>query len=444
MPDGMLYADRPMVHKGYLLANRISITTEPVYYWRKRGSNIVNKSITQLKTSLDNFLDRMESINYQINYFKQLADETMLNEFLHRNIDRLFFPIVQIRFDKVFRDIYLKETRRILSLIKDVHDNKLGITKNLYIKFILEENEDALLYLLTYPLKGKVKVSEGAYFWQTQFETHERFQVPLNFFELKEFNADMVKIAKAEVNVGKLAFHNVSIVPIKKISKVTLLIAERKDGPIIYRKAMTKGKLGYSIEILDKDIQKKFCLGSYDIYIGFWSDGEFIRYRVKKSMIKTYIIDATKSNRYYFTENDLMSWHNVKDKGIEFQALEDRLVVKFKSETKYPYEKFMLIDRRAKTQIDFYYRDGRHELPYSQFGDFTLKHFDVYVQLGREKLRIHKKWLRTKLVNKIFQNNGKIIELYITPKGNLAITSYTKLVRLMTNMKKQFRKIFSA
>lgn len=37
MPPGMLYADRPMVHKAFLYANKISIITDIVYLWRKRG-----------------------------------------------------------------------------------------------------------------------------------------------------------------------------------------------------------------------------------------------------------------------------------------------------------------------------------------------------------------------------------------------------------------------
>ncbi|MDY0409352.1 glycosyltransferase family 2 protein [Paracerasibacillus soli] len=66
MPDGMLYADRPMVHRAYIYARKISILDDVVYYWRKRGKEAQHKSITQLQNSLSNYADRLESIKYQI------------------------------------------------------------------------------------------------------------------------------------------------------------------------------------------------------------------------------------------------------------------------------------------------------------------------------------------------------------------------------------------
>ena len=87
MPPGMLYADRPMVHKAYLFSKKISIITDVVYLWRKRGEEAQEKSISQQSADVNNFLDRMESIEYQINYFNKFATKEVKNEFLKRVID---------------------------------------------------------------------------------------------------------------------------------------------------------------------------------------------------------------------------------------------------------------------------------------------------------------------------------------------------------------------
>ncbi|WP_252200256.1 glycosyltransferase [Bacillus mycoides] len=129
MPPGMLYADRPMVHKAFLHAKRIAIITDVVYLWRKRGNNVVQKSITQMNSNINNFKDRMESCNYQINYFDDFGDQKLTNEFLKRNIDRFFFPISGIVESEEFRDIYFNEVGAILSRISDVYNTDLGVKK---------------------------------------------------------------------------------------------------------------------------------------------------------------------------------------------------------------------------------------------------------------------------------------------------------------------------
>jgi len=112
MPPGMLYADRPMVHKAFLYAKKISIITDVVYLWRKRGEEATQKSITQLNGDLRNFQDRIESLKYQLEYFENYGDKELLNEFLKRNIERLFFPIKNIVWDKKFRHVFYKEINR--------------------------------------------------------------------------------------------------------------------------------------------------------------------------------------------------------------------------------------------------------------------------------------------------------------------------------------------
>ena len=162
MPPGMLYADRPMVHKAFLYAKQIEIIPDTVYYWRKRESTSNQKSITQMKNEVNNLKDRMESLYHQINYFNEFGNEKLKREFLKRNVERLFFPINGILESTEFKSVYLSEVKSIFQMIDDIYENDLGIVRNLYIYMILNDMPNELIYFLREKPSGPILEENGA------------------------------------------------------------------------------------------------------------------------------------------------------------------------------------------------------------------------------------------------------------------------------------------
>ena len=165
MPPGMLYADRPMVHKAFLYAKKIAIIKDVVYLCRKREADADAKSITQFSTDIKNFQDRIDSVNYQINYFNDFNDPALKNEFLKRVIDRLLFPISGILVDEDFKETFIRELKPILQDITNVYDNDLGIIKNIYIFLLLNDLTDALVQFLETEKEGPIIEDCGKYYW---------------------------------------------------------------------------------------------------------------------------------------------------------------------------------------------------------------------------------------------------------------------------------------
>lgn len=69
-PENMCYEDIPLTIPAHFLANAIDVVEDPVYYWRIRDGG--DRSITQKRTDIENFKDRLKALN-------------MLDSFLNRH-----------------------------------------------------------------------------------------------------------------------------------------------------------------------------------------------------------------------------------------------------------------------------------------------------------------------------------------------------------------------
>ena len=199
MPEGYLYADRPMVHKAYLYADRISIICDNVYIWRRRNIE-ESRSITQQKTDLDNFQDRMSSLFFQVEYFKCQDFEKYKNDFDTANLERVLFPIKGIVTDKVFREEYLRLAKEYFLQVKDIYNNDLGVQQNLYIYMILNDLREELMYLLAARHSGKIIDREGVFYWALPFFDNKQLSIPLELYRIKKLIPLFLKISEYEFN----------------------------------------------------------------------------------------------------------------------------------------------------------------------------------------------------------------------------------------------------
>lgn len=270
MPPGMLYADRPMVHKAFLFADKISIITDVVYLWRKREANTSNQSITQQKYDINNLKDRIESLNYQIDYFEEYSNDDLLTTFLKSNIDRLFFPIKGILNSIEFREYYLSELSKLFSRIKDIYNNDLGITKNIYVFLIINKKVKELIEFVQMDNKGPIIQDKDKFYWALPYFRDERIGIPDSFFEVKELFESAIKIEEIKITNSILNFTKLVIPDSFKIIKVYLQLQSRINiGDTINYEFVNNGSNNYSLNINLDELHK---VNLYDIYLVFYQD----------------------------------------------------------------------------------------------------------------------------------------------------------------------------
>ncbi|PEK04073.1 glycosyltransferase [Bacillus wiedmannii] len=439
MPPGMLYADRPMVHKSFLHAKRIAIITDVVYLWRKRGNNVAQKSITQMNSDINNFKDRMESCNYQINYFDDFGDKKLTNEFLKRNIDRFFFPISGIVESEEFRDIYFNEVGAILSRISDVYNNDLGVKKNIYIYMILNNLKVELKYYLTTNLNGKIIGEKGKYYWALPYFRNKSLNIPDYLFQIKDLLEDFIKIDSFYINNNVINFEKIRIPLSLKVDQAKLVVQSRFN--INDYKTYELNHQGYNNFDVTVALDNYDLVNLYDVYIVFEYNNKEVKYRISRKMFTNQELeDFSDSDKAYihFTENDKLSLRVTNFKVLNFDA--DQFGMSLNSNnTLNDSLQFYLRDRRTKESI-FLQRNELNNY-YIRWEHFLEKYttYDLYFDMFDQKHRLdtHTVLNFKPLVLKI---DGYYIELYVTKKGNISMKTYTSISKISSRIKKILKK----
>lgn len=423
MPPGMLYADRPMVHKAYLHANKIAIIEDIVYIWRKRG-NISNKSITQLRNDIDNLKDRIESLRYQIKYFKEFGNESLMKDFLKTNIERLLFPIKGIIDNREFRDLYLEEMKDILGHIDNVYDNDLGIIKNLYLYMISNDLREELIYYLATNPTGKIIYEDGNYYWSLPFFRNKSIVIPDDLFKIKVLLKGLIKINDISLKNKRLKINDIKI-PTSLIDNAKVVFQSRlhSNNNLEY-KLKAKERNTYNLDIKLSDIKNTDI---YDIYLVCDCNKIEYKFRISKKMIniQNKNLKNKKSHILYFTKNEQLSLKCINFNILKFEGDGEKLIIKTDGKARYTNLSFYLKDRSSKEKIHLKKSENNtYEINWDHFLDNN---------------RIYD--LNYKVLNKSYRLSAKIIpdfkpiklsvkdiscKMYKTIKGNISIDTTTK------------------
>ena len=432
MPPGMLYADRPMVHKAFLFAQKISIITDVVYLWRKRDENAAAKSITQLKYDINNFMDRISSLEYQIRYFEQYADDSLKSEFLKRNIDRLLFPIKGIVENGKFREVYLREVKNILTKINNVYDNDLGVIKNIYLYMILNDLRDELIYYLTNEPKGEIIQEGQKFYWNLPFFRHGYVKIPDDMFEIKVLVDSLVNIKAILVEDHCIKLQGVSVPKNFSPDKVKVVFQPRRvEGePIVYE--LERGPKGsYNIQICLNDFNEN---NIYDVYLVFSLQSKEYKFRISSKMLRNFNKQVL-NQKYtlYITNKGNLSFQIANFNNM-FRIHFDIDKLQIETECESDPVIFYLKDRVSKEIIVLKKRNiGMHEISWKYFLD-RHRFYDLYFRLFNQSFRLNVDATKG-FSNEVLKTNNLYINIYKTKEGNISIKSYTYLVKLLSKFK---------
>lgn len=109
-PENILYEDIPVMIPAYFLSRSTSILNDVVYYWRVREGD--DKSISQRRTELQNFTDRMKVIGMVDAFYDQFVDDPILlqeKDFRILSLDLIIFINQIDKVDERYKEILVEE-----------------------------------------------------------------------------------------------------------------------------------------------------------------------------------------------------------------------------------------------------------------------------------------------------------------------------------------------
>lgn len=422
MPPGMLYADRPMVHKAFLHAKKIVIITDIVYLWRKREETSKIKSITQLKTDLKNFKDRIESIDYQIQYFNKFGNKLLTTEFLKRNVDRLFFPIKGILNSEEFKETYLRETKRILTLVKNVYDNDLGITKNLYIYMILNNLTEELEFYLKKNPDGEIIFENGDHYWALPFFRDKNVKIPDDLFKITTLLPQFILIEGIRLSSDSIYIDKLSTVKKFKVSKAILQFQSRTKIDRKHSCELSKNKDNtFSGDFPVKEVSTSDI---YDVYLILDHDEKEYKFRVTRRNLPhcpdEKILGTVNEFILYFTNKGNLSLVGTHLDIVSFEINYNGIFINTKEAKN--NVKFFVRNRITKEKVLFQQaHDSSFKLYWKHFLDKNAT-YDLYYQTPAKTFRVNSKHIG-KIEPKFLTVKKNYLYLYLTDNGNFSIVS---------------------
>ncbi|WP_312909861.1 glycosyltransferase family 2 protein [Stutzerimonas nitrititolerans] len=169
MVPGLLYADRPFVHKAYFLSQKTVICTELVYLWRVRsGCSLV--SISQNNVNNDNFIDRIRSMMIEWEDCSEIPDAAYYRERVAvANAQRALHVVPSIVASPSFRKVFVEGMQKLLSLYGNLDFKALGVRRQLYLRLLRLGEIEGLCYLLGLPVQGQMVELDGNCYWKQPF-----------------------------------------------------------------------------------------------------------------------------------------------------------------------------------------------------------------------------------------------------------------------------------
>ena len=170
MVPGLLYADRPFVHRAYWYSRRTAIIPDLVYHWRVRPEGS-SSSISQNLRQADNFADRIRSMVIEWNDFAAIPEaDAYRRKIAVANLQRCLHAAPGIIGSPSFRQAFLAGMQQLLALYGDLDWRALGPRRGLCLELIRRGEVEALCFLLGMTQeRGWIAEIDGRCYWKQPF-----------------------------------------------------------------------------------------------------------------------------------------------------------------------------------------------------------------------------------------------------------------------------------
>lgn len=207
-PEGILYEDIPVTIPAHFLSKSTSVLTDVIYYWRERDG--ITKSITQERTDITNFTDRLFGLKVVDKFMEErdLPEECKYYKYFKwLDLDFKLYINKLDQVDEDYKKIFIKTVNEYLQTIpKKIFDDLRAIDRMKY-HCIEKEDLETLIQIIKYEKNDmkylKVTYKDGKYHGEFPFPN-----LPQELFEMtREFN-----LAKPFRKVEKVRYKNESLI----------------------------------------------------------------------------------------------------------------------------------------------------------------------------------------------------------------------------------------
>lgn len=242
-PEGVVWEDLQLITKAHVLAKAVDVIPEPIYYWRERGKGAL--SITQSRTSIKNFRDRITALTAIDDFLRQHKPDRLVAEHQYKSLLNdlwLYVPDLgrtSAGYQAEFMDLtskYLAQVERgVLRKLPSTHK----LAYHLITRHMLPELLEYVGYLNAQPVKTVQVVREhGRVRADLPFRKRRELGIPASVYSTQMRELDpMVKVEGIGWERGKLVITGCAYVPSIDIRK------RRHTSKIVLLRPRTKGRL---------------------------------------------------------------------------------------------------------------------------------------------------------------------------------------------------------
>jgi CDP-glycerol glycerophosphotransferase len=242
-PEGVVWEDLQLITKAHVLARAVDIIPEPIYYWRERGKGAL--SITQSRTSIKNFRDRITALLAIDEFLRQHKPDRLVAEHQYKSLFNdlwLYVPDLG-RTSAEYQAEFLELTGSYLAQVEEGVLRKLPSTHKLAYHLIARKMLPELLeyvgYLNAQPVKTVQVVREhGRIRADLPFRKRRDLDIPASVYATQMRELDpAIKVESITWEDGKLVIAGCAYVPSVDIRK------RRHTSKIVVLRPLTKGRL---------------------------------------------------------------------------------------------------------------------------------------------------------------------------------------------------------
>jgi len=242
-PEGVVWEDLQLITKAHVLARAVDIIPEPIYYWRERGKGAL--SITQSRTSIKNFRDRITALTAIDDFLRQHKPARLVAEHQHKSLlNDLWLYVPDLgrtspEYQAEFIDLtsaYLAQVERgVLRKLPSTHK----LAYHLIARRMLPELLEYVGYLNAQPVKTVQVVREhGRVRADLPFRKRRDLGIPASVYATQPRELDpMVKVEGIGWEHGNLVISGFAYVPSIDIRK------RRHTSKIVLLRPLTRGRL---------------------------------------------------------------------------------------------------------------------------------------------------------------------------------------------------------
>ena len=426
--DIKVYADRKFTHTVYTYAKKISIITDCVYLWRKRGEAF-DTSLSMKRREAWNYIDRIDSFELDLDWF------TSFNKnYFKILMRRVVIPITGILESEEFKQVFFERAYKILSeqarKLDDIYDNDLEILLNLYIYLILNNKREELINLLRidFELERDIIFENGKNYWNLPCFRNSKIEIPDRIFEIKSLRKPFVNFENLIIEDDFITFDRIEIPKKFPIKRGEVVFTGRTTPDDILK----DNKISFELKALvGDDIPNKFnakiptnllsSVEEYDVSIKFeYDNGMSDKFRISKNNIKK-IINRSEYLNGYFTINDKLSIRTLMINGaFKIEPKDDslNLIVNEGISIKKPLN--ISVQNRKSNEIVYLtpVENSSFKIEWEYFLD-KGSNYDFYINYNK-KFRLNEKsildfkdtWFKTEKIN---------IKIYKTKNGDISL-----------------------